>query len=176
MFAATSVRLGGGSSVGTSAVSKRSRRAPQRHHAAPHRPLATAAAVSPFSTTSGTSSVAVVVQDELPFRIYTPEANAGASDRRAAAAAATRCPLPPCSLPPAPTTVPCVPRAEYWSTRPVAVTKRTLQIAAALGSWLAEGRLTPWRRDTPQQLTDRCARALEHWSTLRLCCMSMVLC
>lgn len=43
--------------------------------------------------------------------------------------------------------------AEYWSTRPVAVMTRGVQIAAALGSWFMEGRVTN-RGATAQGLTD----------------------
>lgn len=59
-----------------------------------------------------------VPDDELPFSVYTPEANAA-----------------------------------HWQQRPVAVATRTLQIAAALGSWLMEGRVTN-RGASQQQLTD----------------------
>ena len=59
-----------------------------------------------------------VPDEELPFSVYTPEANAA-----------------------------------HWQTRPVAVATRTLQIAAALGSWLMEGRVTN-RGASQQQLTD----------------------
>ncbi|KAI7842632.1 hypothetical protein COHA_003736 [Chlorella ohadii] len=54
--------------------------------------------------------------------------------------------------------------AAYWQTRPVAVVTRTLQISAALGSWLMEGRLTN-RGAGQQQLTDVRADKLRHLLT-----------
>ncbi|PRW57519.1 putative aarF domain-containing kinase chloroplastic [Chlorella sorokiniana] len=54
--------------------------------------------------------------------------------------------------------------AAYWQTRPVAVVTRTLQISAALGSWLMEGRLTN-RSAGQQQLTDVRADKLRHLLT-----------
>ncbi|EFN55778.1 hypothetical protein CHLNCDRAFT_57703 [Chlorella variabilis] len=54
--------------------------------------------------------------------------------------------------------------AAYWTQRPVAVTKRGMQIVAALGSWLAEGRLTN-RGASAQQLTDARADKLRHLLT-----------
>ncbi|KAL4420222.1 hypothetical protein ABPG77_011046 [Micractinium sp. CCAP 211/92] len=68
-------------------------------------------------------------EEELPFAVYTPIAN-----------------------------------AEYWQTRPVAVVTRTLQISAAVGSWLMEGRLTN-RGASAQALTDARAGKLRRLLT-----------
>lgn len=54
--------------------------------------------------------------------------------------------------------------AAYWQTRPVAVVRRTMQISAALGSWLMEGRLTN-RGASAQALTDIQADKLRHLLT-----------
>ena len=54
--------------------------------------------------------------------------------------------------------------AAYWSTRPVAVVTRTLQISAALGSWLMEGRITN-RGASAQALTDARADKLRRLLT-----------
>jgi predicted unusual protein kinase regulating ubiquinone biosynthesis (AarF/ABC1/UbiB family) len=60
----------------------------------------------------------VVWEDDLPYTIYTPAAN-----------------------------------ADYWRQRPVAVTKRGIEIAAAFASYMMEGRLTN-RGATKQELTN----------------------
>lgn len=84
--------------------------------AVPHRGLQPARS---FAAASGRlPAQAVVWEDDLPYTIYTPAAN-----------------------------------ADYWRQRPVAVTKRGIEIAAAFASYMMEGRLTN-RGATKQELTN----------------------
>ncbi|KAL4853347.1 putative aarF domain-containing protein kinase [Chlorella vulgaris] len=87
--------------------------------AVPHRGLLPVQPARSFAAASGRlPAQAVVWEDDLPYTIYTPAAN-----------------------------------ADYWRQRPVAVTKRGIEIAAAFASYMMEGRLTN-RGATKQELTN----------------------
>jgi hypothetical protein len=97
-----SARLGGIPTLHT--VSPVSTSYSGTHHDLPRRSLATAASPAPVSLTAS------AWDEDLPFQVYTPEAN-----------------------------------AEYWSSRPVTVTKRALQVGSIFARWVVSGRLRPGR-------------------------------